>query len=86
MTHGHRRSSPLAEKINNQNVSVISYTSGAWQTQNDPQIPSRQDPSAYQQTNVFEASAWLNFTGRAVELRGESNWGWWTYEVVSEQL
>lgn len=67
-------------RVDNQNTSVISY-SGDWETKYDPQIPSTENPSPYFQTSSIDSSASMNFTGRAIEIRGESNWGWWIYTV-----
>ncbi|KAL5495043.1 hypothetical protein ACEPAI_505 [Sanghuangporus weigelae] len=71
-------SSPTPERIDNQNTSVISY-SGSWTVHNAHQIPSPDHPAPYFQTDKSGSSASLNFSGRAVAVRGESNLGWWSY-------
>ncbi|KAH8119972.1 hypothetical protein DFH11DRAFT_21098 [Phellopilus nigrolimitatus] len=68
-------------RIDNQNTSLIVYN-GNWTTRSDSQVPNSQNPSPFFETDDFGASASFNFTGRAVEVRGVKNYGWWTYSVT----
>lgn len=61
---------------------MITYE-GNWTTRTDSKVPTSDNPAPYFQTSSSGASASMNFTGRAVEIRGISNWGWWQYLVVS---
>ncbi|KAH8119971.1 hypothetical protein DFH11DRAFT_21353 [Phellopilus nigrolimitatus] len=67
---------PFSTRIDNQNTSVISYE-GNWKNVTIPNIPF-----IFHETQNSGASTSLNFSGRAVEVRGQSNFNWWTYTAT----
>ena len=68
--------------FDNQNQTVLQY-SGNWTTQNDPQIPSLNDPKPYVITKVYQGSVTANFSGAvAVAINANRNFGHWLYNVV----
>ncbi|KAL5495044.1 hypothetical protein ACEPAI_506 [Sanghuangporus weigelae] len=77
-------SGPNTLRIDNQNTFVITYQ-GNWTIRQDSKVPTREDPSPFFLTQSGGASASMSFNGRAVEVRGISNWGWWDYLVTLDE-
>lgn len=65
--------------------SSIHYT-GEWTTASDPHVPSLEHPSPYHMAQGNGSSAYFEFTGRAVVVRGPMMPTSGKYQIVSFQL